>query len=72
MMRHTVHSIRFGSLLDVLVQVFAVLPRLDAVIIAHVEHVEDIGQMVTVEAVEEKDIVLGRQGHGNDACRKVP
>jgi hypothetical protein len=39
-------------------QAFAILPWLDAVIVAYIDDIEDIGQMATVVTVKNKDIML--------------
>ena len=51
--------IGFDSLLDVLMQAFAILPRFNTVIIAHIDDIENIGQMAAVIPVKHQDIVLG-------------
>ena len=49
-------------LFDVLVQAFAILPRFNAMVVAHIDDVEDIGQMTTVIPLKYKYIMLRRQG----------
>ena len=46
------------SLFDVLMQTFAILPWFNAVIVADIDDVENIGQMTTVITVKNKDIML--------------
>ena len=51
-------SISLDSLLDVLIETFAILPWFNVVIVAYIEDIENIGQMTSIIPIKNKDIML--------------